>query len=225
MTTSLITALRDIVPLHPLRPVEAYRLAELQADTFLKDLCITEPPVPIQVVGDLPKLQVRYVANWPSSGMTKWTHATWTIVINSSEPPVRQRFSLAHEFKHILDDRFKDIIYPDNGPMGEERLQESVCDYFAGCLLVPKRWLRQAWKSGTTSSFLLARQFDVSEAAMRVRISQLGLGLEPGRHGSRSSGTYFRIGSTAVEPHPAARERFAPISQQSHYCQMRHIAR
>ncbi|MBV9661871.1 MAG: ImmA/IrrE family metallo-endopeptidase [Acidimicrobiales bacterium] len=199
MTKSLITHVRDLVPLRSLRPVEAYRLAELQADTLLKVLDITEPPVPVEFVADLPKVQVRYVAHWPSSGMTRWTHATWTVVINSSEPAVRQRFSLGHELKHILDDRFKDIIYPNDGPMSEERLQESVCDYFSGCLLVPKRWLRQAWTEGLQNSFLLARHFDVSEPAIQVRLSQIGLTEPVDRHGQPRSRAYFRLGATATQ--------------------------
>ncbi len=198
MSGNVITELRDLVPLRALTPTEAYRLAELQADRFLRRLGFSTAPVPIASIAGLPKVHVRYVAHWPASGTTKWTHATWTVVINSSEPTVRQRFSLAHEFKHILDDRFLDVIYPKHGRMGESRLQESVCDYFAGCLLVPKVWLRRAWTSGEQSPFLLARKFNVSEAAIQVRLSQLGLTERLGRHAGAEHRSYFRLGQAAT---------------------------
>ena len=50
-----------------------------------------------------------------------------------------------------------------------------VCDYFAGCLLVPKKWLRAAWTSGMQTEPDLARLFNVSREAIRTRLSQTGL--------------------------------------------------
>jgi Zn-dependent peptidase ImmA (M78 family) len=191
MNDRLIATLCDLVPLRPLAAVEAYRLAVLQADRLLKHLEVDEPPVDLTSLTELSKVRVRYVAHWPTSGMTRWTHASWSVVINASEPRVRQRFSLAHEFKHILDDRFADIIYPKGTTMGQTYQRELVCDYFGGCLLVPKRWLRKAWTEGLQTPFLLARRFDVSTAAIDVRLSQLGLTEAVNRHGIRRS--YFRL--------------------------------
>ena len=50
-----------------------------------------------------------------------------------------------------------------------------MCDYFAGCLLVPKTLLRSLWADGTRDTKTLARTFAVSPAAMRVRLRQTGL--------------------------------------------------
>ena len=118
---------------------------------------------------------------WPVSGCTDWTGSMWTIAINASEPPVRQRFSLAHEFKHILDHRFIHLLYPDSPTMTSQARSELVCDYFAGCLLIPKIWLRKAWTEGVQTSPALARRFGVSTAAIEVRLSQTGLALPQDR--------------------------------------------
>jgi Zn-dependent peptidase ImmA (M78 family) len=55
---------------------------------------------------------------------------------------------------------------------------EQVCDYFAACLLMPRRWLRQAWAEGVRDDKVLARRFGVTPQAIKVRLLQVGL-IEP----------------------------------------------
>src|ERR1700721_1671270 len=162
MTRHALTVLRDVVPLRALTQSEAYRIAELQAGRLLKLAGAESPPFPDSMITDIPKIQVRYMKPWPVSACTDWTGSMWTIAINAKEPLVRQRFSLAHEFKHILDNKFIEFLYPDLPTMTSQQRAEAVCDYFAGCLLVPKIWLRQAWTGGMQNSLMLARHFDVS---------------------------------------------------------------
>ncbi len=52
---------------------------------------------------------------------------------------------------------------------------EQVCDYFAGCLLMPRGWLKRAYGGGTQDVAALAARFEVSQAAMQVRLNQIGL--------------------------------------------------
>jgi hypothetical protein len=74
--------------------------------------------------------------------------------------------SLAHELKHVLDDDLIDKLptglYPSGG----------------GALLMPKVLLRADCADGLQDIAKLARRYDVARAAMRVRLSQLGL-IEP----------------------------------------------
>src|ERR1700722_12406169 len=112
MNRGVLTTLRDLVPLRPLTQSEAYRIAELQAGRLIKLAGVTEPSVPDGVILDIPKIQVRFMKPWPVSGCTDWTGSMWTIALNAAEPLVRQRFSLAHEFKHILDNKFIHLLYP-----------------------------------------------------------------------------------------------------------------
>jgi Zn-dependent peptidase ImmA (M78 family) len=89
----------------------------------------------------------------------------------------RQRFSLAHEFKHILDHPLVTVLYNKE----DECVAEQACDYFAACLLMPRRWLRQAWTSGIRDANTLARRFGVSPQAVKIRLLQIGL-IQPTSH-------------------------------------------
>ena len=139
MSRGALTQLRDLVPLRPLSQSEALRIAELQADRLLKLAGLSAPPVPDDLILEIPKIQVRYMTPWPVSGCVDWTGAMWTIALNAAEPRVRQRFSLAHEFKHIVDHKFVKLLYPGLPTMGSRARAEAICDYFAGCLLVVRR--------------------------------------------------------------------------------------
>ncbi len=198
MTRAALTVLRDLVPIRPLSQLEALRIAELQANRLLALAGLTEPAVPDELIADMPKIQVRRMRPWPVSGCTDWTKSTWVIVLNAAEPYVRQRFSLAHEFKHIVDHRFVDVIYPDLPRLTSQQRAEIVCDYFAGCLLVPRKWLRQAWTAGIQTEPELAKLFNVSREAIHTRLSQTGLIYKRARRCDRNTlggrGPYFRFG-------------------------------
>jgi hypothetical protein len=173
-----ITTLRDIVPLRPLRYVEAIRLAEFQAQKFLKLSGITEPSVPERIIRDLPKLHVAHLSPFPVSGASNWANGRWVIAIKGSEPASRQRFTLAHEFKHILDHRFVHVIYSAFPEADRHQMIEQICDYFAGCLLMPRPWLKRLYFEGLNHVPDLAETFGVSQAAMTVRLYQIGV-LDP----------------------------------------------
>lgn len=175
---SLLRELRSLTPRRGLSPAEARVIAERQALLLLKRLRITDPSVPTSALDGFDSIEVAYRENWPTSGMTRNLGDGWAVIIKSSEPKVRQRFTLAHEFKHILDDPFIEWLYPTVGDSSPEDRGEAACDYFAGCLLMPKVWLRRDWTSGNQDIPALARSYAVSTRAMEVRLSQLGL-LEP----------------------------------------------
>jgi hypothetical protein len=181
MSRGVLAALRDFVPIRPLSRTEAYRIAELQATRFLRLVGTTGAPVNETTISELPKIQVRRFSPLPVSGATQWSNGRWMILLNGAESSARQRFSLAHEFKHIVDHRFIDVLY--NGIPEKERHEfiESVCDYFAGCLLVPRPWIKRAWGNGLQRPADLAAYFGVSQQAIQVRLSQVGLGERPRR--------------------------------------------
>lgn len=163
MNPGVLTALRDFVPIRPLTRTEAYRIAELQASRFLKLVDVNEGPVSERIITELPRLQVQRFSPLPVSGATQWSNGKWMILLNGNESLARQRFSLAHEFKHIVDHRFIDILYARIADRDREAFVESVCDYFAGCLLVPRPWLKKAWGEGVQRPADLATRFGVSQ--------------------------------------------------------------
>ena len=170
---SSITRLRDIVPLRRLSAAKAMRVAEAQADRLLRLCGVTEPPVGEAVIAGLPHLQIERVTPAKAQAAAQWSHGRWLILINGADTKRRQRFSLAHELKHILDHPFVTILY-----RGRPELAEQVCDYFAACLLMPRRWLRQAWAEGVRDQHVLSRRFGVTPQAVKVRLLQVGL-IEP----------------------------------------------
>lgn len=181
MTRGALATLRALCPPRQLTHGEALRVAELQALRLLELNGRTDGPVPESMITNVPKVQVRRMSPWPVSGCTDWAKGTWVIVIRGSEPGTRQRFTLAHEFKHIVDYPFIDVLYPASLGMSAHQRAESICDYFAGCLLVPRPWLKRAWTTKTQDLGKLARLFEVSVPAMQTRLLQTGLIDQPRR--------------------------------------------
>jgi Zn-dependent peptidase ImmA (M78 family) len=173
---STLTYLRDTVPLRRLSVAEALRVAEAQANRLLRLSGQTQPPVGEEIIAELPGIEIQRVTTAKAQAAVKWSHGRWLILLNAAEPRGRQRFSLAHELKHILDHPFVTILYARRDASMEQA--EQVCDYFAACLLMPRRWLRQAWADGVREDKVLARRFGVTPQAIKVRLLQVGL-IEP----------------------------------------------
>ena len=153
--------------------------------------------------------------------MSHWNGQEWIICLNRDDPEVRQRFTLLHEFKHIIDHGHTHWLYTTQNPKAFTRRwgrppqltaheqAERAADYFAGCALVPRTALKQAWAAGLQTPTALADHFAVSEAAIRVRIDQTGI-------------------ARALDPEPSPARCSSPIStprwqpqrftiQQPHY--------
>lgn len=175
MNPPVLTQLRDLVPLRPLRRSEALRIAELQAQRFLALVGVTQPPVPERIIAEIPKIEITRLSPFPTSGASNWAGGRWLVAINGAEPATRQRFSVAHEFKHIVDHRFARLIYCRFPEAERHDMVEQICDYFAGCLLMPRPWVKRTYCSGVQHLPELARLFGVSQAAMSVRLRQIGL--------------------------------------------------
>lgn len=168
---STITRLRDLVPLRRLSRIEALRVAENQANRLLRLSGTTKPPTAEDVIAGMPHIQVERVVPAEAFAATQWSDGRWVIILNGAVGRGRQRWSLAHELKHILDHPFVTILYPK----GSTELAEQACDYFAACLLMPRRWLRQAWSQDIRDVRTLARLFGVTPEAVKVRLLQVGL--------------------------------------------------
>jgi len=171
---SVLALLRDLVPRRPLTFAEALRIAELQANRLKEHFDVDTAEVASEVVTELPRVTVIFDADLPVSGSTHWNGSTWVITLNAAEPPMRRRFSLMHEFKHLIDHTTRGYLYGTDDPEAHERA-ERAADYFAACLLMPKRWVKRLWGERMQSITELARTFGVSTQAMRYRLNQLGL--------------------------------------------------
>jgi hypothetical protein len=172
---SVLFQLRQLTPRRPLSHGEALRIAELQANRLLEAAGIDSPGTPSELIAGLPFVEVVLRDDLPVSGLTDWYKPRWLILLNGLEPEVRRRFSLMHEFKHILDHPYIDFLYPGTWSNDSERRGELVADYFAACLLMPKRLVKRSFGQGHQQLTELAAEFGVSTVAMNFRLQQLGL--------------------------------------------------
>ena len=186
----VLAMLRALVPQRPLSPWEALRIAELQANRLLKHFEIDAVPVPEEIISELPRIRVVREPGLPVSGGAHWDGRFWIITLDADEPPLRQRFSLMHEFKHILDHTTKHFLYHDRSLHAANDRAERVADYFAACLLMPKRIVKSLWFQGPQSTEHLVERLQVSPAAVRYRLDQLGLTEQRARCGDQP--TYRR---------------------------------
>src|SRR4051794_35994620 len=108
---SALAILRALVPDRPVTYFESLRIAELQANRLLEIFDVTGPAVPNELITELPRIEVRLEHDMPVSGCTIWDSGKWIITLNADEPAARRRFSLMHEFKHILDHTTKTRLY------------------------------------------------------------------------------------------------------------------
>lgn len=205
----IIRQLRTLTPKRALELHEARAIAERQAIKLLQLLSQQEPTVDVGLIADLPRVEVKVAPNLHAggvSGFSQWSRGRWLIVVNRDDSTTRRRFTLSHEFKHVLDHPFAATIYRQLGSTQDERdrLVERICDYFAGCLLVPRTWLKRAWANGVQDQTALAAMFNVSRAAMAVRLQQVGLVRPRTGHGlpdmAQPIRSYFR---TTVVTQPA----------------------
>lgn len=172
---NVIRALRGLVPIRPLTWIEATQIAERQASRLLELTNVSVPPVDEAIITKQPRFQVERMVPSPVAGATQWSRGRWLMLVNGSDPEGRQRFTIAHEYKHVLDNPFIKVLYPPIGDMTSHERAETICDYFAGCVLMPRAWLKKAWREGPQDIPSLARQFQVSRQAMQVRLQQIGL--------------------------------------------------
>jgi Zn-dependent peptidase ImmA (M78 family) len=150
------------MPARRLSDFEARSVAERQATKLLQLLETREPPVEVALIADLPRIDVRVAAlKRGMSGETEWRDGRWHITVRRNDSTMRRRFTLGHEFKHVLDHPAIRVAYGDQRDERAQQRAERMCDYFAACLLMPRAWVKREWGAGNQRPMALARQFRV----------------------------------------------------------------
>jgi len=128
---TILQSLRALVPARPLQHHEAQGIAERQATRLLALLDQRDTPVEVGLIAELPRIEVRVVPNRDIaglSGMSQWLkkESRWLIAVNRDDSQTRRRFTLGHEFKHIVDNPYINVLYPkdeDAKQSAEERAE------------------------------------------------------------------------------------------------------
>lgn len=156
---------------------------EARAEEVLKKARIRNVPVPVEDIAGQFRLKIRRAPNRDFSGMLLRKTGYALIGINSSEPAVRQRFTIAHELGHYFLHTKKDafVDYRDNKKGLMRTPREKQANMFAAALLMPRRLLAKDFKAIAKDGFseddlvTLAKRYDVSEDAMRFRLINLNI--------------------------------------------------
>ncbi len=177
-TPSVLGRLRLFIPARDTITFgEALAVAERQATALCRLLDPTEDGLDERHLVELPRLHIRR-QQLPISGLSHWDGQRWVIVLNGGDSLARQRFTLLHEYKHIIDHGHATRLYRGTRRQTPAVQAEKAADYFAGCALVSKRALKSAWGNRLQQPAALAEHFGVSEDAIRVRLAQTGLDRE-----------------------------------------------
>lgn len=158
-------------------PVPVEKIARKYAQVVRK-------PLPFDVSGMLVPLP-------PAEGKPRWA-----IVVNATDAPVRQRFTIAHELGHLLihkyptphaDGRYQVRFRDERSATGSVR-EEIEANQFAAELLMPEREIRRLAvrfrldvldqardKEAVKKLTDAARRFQVSAQALSFRIANLGM--------------------------------------------------
>lgn len=137
-------------------------------------------PVNLLAMADALGITVDMTASLgPNSGrITQNSPGHYLVEVNREHSFVRQRFTLAHEIGHYLLHRNQigngitdDGLYRSN----LSSYVETEANRMAAELLMPANLIRVLWRSGVRSIAQLCDNFQVSEAALRIRLKQLRL--------------------------------------------------
>jgi Zn-dependent peptidase ImmA (M78 family) len=216
--TTFLHELRENLPDRRLFQKEAEGITEREAFAALDYLAITEPAVDIARIAEMDGVHVELVPHLTVNGKPQSGHSwfddqgVWQVRLNAEDSRTRKRFTLAHELKHAIDDMYIDVLY--RGPHDSAELAhtrgEHIADHFAGCLLMPRPWLKTLWGNGYQNRDKLAALFGVSPAAMSVRLFAIGLVKDTPRHhwtpgrswGEKTIRDYLRAAPVSSEPFP-----------------------
>ena len=155
---------------------------EGEAERLLSRLGITGIPTPIEDVAGLLGLRISRAPSTEFSGLLLRKDGKALIGVNSSEAPVRQRFTIAHEIGHFVLHPQKDAFVDFRKTLisvGAREPRERHADMFAAAILMPRRALLKDFRKlagdvdpdGITK--MLSRRYSVSEDAMRFRLMNL----------------------------------------------------
>lgn len=164
------------------------------AESLAKEHAKDRLPIDLDRVATTLGLRILY-AELPEdvSGLLVCGPAGNFVVVQQSDPPNRQRFTLGHEIAHhYLKHQFApgEHVHVDRGHFISQRgprsstgldPKEIEANQFAAALLMPSRLVRQEVSKLGTAHLLdhhvssLATAFGVSEQAMTIRLTSLGV--------------------------------------------------
>ncbi len=161
------------------------------ATKILDELGMHKLPIQIDLIAERRGVNIqKYDLGKDVAGVLVIEKGVATIGVNKSNPPVRQRFTIAHELAHFelhrqtgdlfIDKEYK-IYFRDTKSASGEDIKEMEANAFAAAILMPKEKLVEEINKNkfdlTDDAAIktLADIFGVSSISMTFRISNLNL--------------------------------------------------
>lgn len=102
--------------------------------------------------------------------------AHYTIIVNSADHPRRRRFTIAHELAHFVLHRdlieHEDVVDNELYRSHLSNYLEAQANRLAANILMPYPLITELRQQGILAPLDLARKFNVSEQAMRIRLGR-----------------------------------------------------
>lgn len=168
-----------------------FSLARRKAKVLLRDAKIRLAPVPVEKLAGLCGAVIHYEPfDGQVSGMLqRFPNGVAVIGVNPSHPVTRQRFTIAHELGHLLLHKEERLHVDEESPIRFRNEESSLAtkdseieaNQFAAELLMPANLLATEIKNLTKNLeaeqavLELAARFNVSEQAMTLRLTRLGV--------------------------------------------------
>lgn len=162
-----------------------YARIERVVSKLLESFRVTEPPVPIDRIVRGSGVVVQSGDLGEVSGLLARSADKTTIGVNSKHPRTRQRFTVAHEFGHLIlhdgmvshfDKEYRVNFRSAESSQGTN-VEEMEANYFAATILMPKEFLDRDEASRALDSDELvqelAARYKVSGHAMSLRLAKL----------------------------------------------------
>ncbi len=154
----------------------AFQLVEKLALKQLKSKGTHSPPVPTELamlVDPQHVVEVRLLPLKSYHGAIWRTKERWIIQLGDNEASSTNRFTLFHEAFHILAHCGTIPVFRKRG-VRQGSFNELLADYFAICILMPRKWVREKWVE-VHDLDRMAGMFDVPKSTMWFRLRQTGL--------------------------------------------------
>ncbi len=153
-----------------------FQLVEALANKYVKKAKLTQPPVITELIRQFdisPGIEVRPLPLKAYHGALWYLEDGWVIHLNNEDKPARQRVTLFHEAFHILAHSSATPVFRKRG-IKEGLFNEMLADYFAGCILMPKGWVKEKWTE-VNDLKQMAEIFQVTEVSMWIRLKAMEL--------------------------------------------------
>ncbi len=152
------------------------RMGEMLAERYLKENGIDCLPVPTELVlkvdGEYP-VEVRMVPLRVHHGAT-WCLKDGTVIqIRDDDTPAEKRYTLFHEFFHVLCQRKGVPVFRKAGAR-RGSFNELCANCFAAFMLMPQGWIEEKWAE-VKDLDKMVEIFGVPKPTMCMRLKYLGL--------------------------------------------------